>query len=81
MVDVIAAVVGAFFGAAGMSWVNSSSRNVASREAVIELTAAVKSIAGKLDDLHQDMRADRAEIYTRLNDYGSRIAVLENRDR
>ena len=55
--------------------------NNESREAVIRLTAAVESIAGKLEELHLDMKADRKEIYTRLNDHGERLSVLENRKR
>lgn len=42
---------------------------------------AVESIAGKLEELHQDMRADRKEIYSRLNEQGERLTVLENRKR
>lgn len=85
MIEVIAAVAGAFVGVAGtgaaMSWANSSSRNTESREAVIRLTSAVESIAGKLEDLHQDMKADRKEIYTKLNEHGNRITLLESKGR
>lgn len=59
-------------------------RTSESREAVIRLTAGVESIATKLEDLHQDMKAekvqataDRREIYERLNDHGNRITALE----
>lgn len=84
MIEIIAAVAGAFVGVAGtgavMSWANSSSRNTQSREAVIRLTAAVESIAGKLEELHQDMKEDRKTIYSRLNRHDSRITVLENKN-
>ena len=60
-------------------------RTSESREAVIRLTAGVESIATKLEDLHQDMKAekiqatmDRKEIYERLNNHGNRITVLES---
>jgi hypothetical protein len=56
-------------------------RATESREAVIRLTAAVESIAGKLEELHQDMKADRKEIYTRLNEHGNRITLLEGKER
>jgi hypothetical protein len=53
---------------------------------IIRLTAGVESIATKLEDLHQDMKAekvqatmDRREIYERLNDHGNRITVLEHK--
>ena len=85
MIEIYAAVVGAFVGVAGtgavMSWANSSSRNAQSRETVVRLATAVESIAGKLEELHQDMRADRKEIYTKLNEHGQRITVLENKGR
>lgn len=79
MVEIYAAVLGASIGIAGMSVSGFSRRNTESREAVIRLTAAVESIAGKLEELHQDMKADRREVYARLNDHGNRISVLENK--
>ena len=81
MIEIYAAVLGASIGIAGMSVSGFTKRTSESREAVIRLTAAVESIAGKLEELHQDMKADRKEIYTRLNQHGERITVLENRQR
>jgi hypothetical protein len=85
VIEIYAAIVGAFLGIAGMSMSGFSQRNSQSREAVIRLTAGVESIATKLEDLHQDMKAekvqataDRREIYERLNDHGNRIIVLES---
>ena len=81
MIEIYAAILGASIGIAGMSISGFTRRTSESREAVIRLTAAVESIAGKLEELHLDMKSDRKEVYTRLNDHGSRIAVLENRER
>lgn len=81
MIEIYAAVVGASIGVAGLTASGFSRRNNESREAVIRLTMAVESIAGKLEELHQDMRADRKEIYSRLNEQGERLTVLENRKR
>ena len=81
MIEIFAAVLGASIGIAGMSVSGFSRRTSESREAVIRLTAAVESIAGKLEELHQDMKADRKEIYTKLNEHGQRITVLENKGR
>lgn len=81
MIEIYAAVLGASIGVAGLSASGFSRRNNESREAVIRLTMAVESIAGKLEELHQDMKADRKEIYTRLNAHGERITVLENKSR
>lgn len=81
MIEIYAAILGASIGVASMSISGFTRRSSESREAVIRLTAAVESIAGKLEELHQDMKADRKEIYTRLNEHGSRITVLESKGR
>ena len=81
MIEIYAAILGASIGIAGMSVSGFTRRTNESREAVIRLTAAVESIAGKLEELHQDMKADRKEIYTKLNEHGQRITVLENKGR
>ena len=81
MIEIYAAILGASIGIAGMSVSGFTKRTSESREAVIRLTAAVESIAGKLEELHQDMKADRKEIYTRLNHHGERLTVLENKAR
>ena len=84
MIEIYAAILGASLGIAGMSVSGFTRRSSESREAVIRLTAGVESIATKLEDLHQDMKAekfqtnmDKKEIYGRLNDHGNRITVLE----
>jgi len=81
VIEIYAAVLGASIGIAGMSVSGFTRRTSESREAVIRLTAAVESIAGKLEELHQDMKADRKEIYTRLNEHGQRITLLESKER
>jgi len=81
MIEIYAAILGASIGIAGTSISGFILRTSKSSEAVIRLTAAVESIAGKLEELHQDMKADRKEIYTRLNAHGERITVLENQQR
>jgi len=81
VIEIYAAVIGASIGIAGMTASGFGRRATESREAVIRLTAAVESIAGKLEELHQDMKADRKEIYTRLNEHGNRISLLEGKDR
>lgn len=85
MIEVFAAVVGASIGVAGVSAAGFSKRTSESREAIIKLTAGVEAIANKLEDLHQDMKAekvqaslDRREIFERLNEHGNRLVVLEN---
>ena len=79
MVEIIAAVVGASIGIAGVSATGFSRRNNESREAVIRLTMAVESIAGKLEELHQDMKVDRREMYSKLNSHDVRLTALEGK--
>jgi len=81
VIEIFAALLGAAIGVVSTSAAGFCRRNPESREAVIRLTAAVESIAGKLEELHQDMKADRKEIYTRLNEHGNRITLLESKDR
>jgi len=79
VIEIYAAILGASIGIAGMSISGFTRRTSESREAVIRLTMAVESIAGKLEELHQDMKEDRKTIYSRLNHHDSRITVLENK--
>tara|TARA_B100001939_G_C16833918_1_gene569940 strand:+ start:770 stop:1015 length:246 start_codon:yes stop_codon:yes gene_type:complete len=81
VIELYAAVLGASIGVAGISASSFNKRNTESREAVVRLTMAVESIAGKLEELHQDMREDRKEIYSRLNEHGNRITLLEGKKR
>lgn len=85
MIELIAAALGALLGVGGtgaiMALSGAAKRNTESREAVIRLTSAVESIAGKLEELHQDMKEDRKTIYTKLDEYGNRITLLEGRER
>lgn len=80
MIEVLAAVLGASIGVAGVSVTGFSRRTNESREAVIRLTMAVESIAGKLEELHQDMKSDRKEIYSQLSNHDHRLTLLESRD-
>ena len=80
MVEIFAAVLGASIGVAGVSVTGFSRRTNESREAVIRLTMAVESIAGKLEELHQDMKSDRKEIYSQLSNHDHRLTLLESRD-
>lgn len=85
MIEVVAAVVGAVIGIAGVTASGLSSRSRDNREEAVisstRLTVAVESISERLDSLHQDMKTDRAGIYKLLNEQGNRITALEARDR
>lgn len=80
MIEVVAAVVGAMIGIAGVTASGLSSRSRDNREEAVRLTVAVESIAERLDSLHLDMKADRSAIYKLLNEQGNRITALESRE-
>jgi hypothetical protein len=80
LIEVVAAVVGAMIGIAGVTASGLSSRSRNNREEAVRLTVAVESIAERLDSLHLDMKADRSAIYKLLNEQGNRITALESRE-
>jgi hypothetical protein len=79
MIEIYAAVLGASLGIAGTSLSGFSRRSTDSREAVIRLTVAVESISEKLEELHQDMKSDRKEIYSKLSVHDNRLTLLEGK--
>ena len=79
MIEVLAAITGASISVAFMGMSGASRRNNEGREAVIKLTEAVNTVASRLDDLHIDLRADRKETFSRLNEVEQRVAKLEGR--
>lgn len=79
MIEVLAAITGASITVASMGIAGFSRRNNEGREAVIRLTAAVNTVAARLDELHVDLRAERRETFTRLNEVEQRVAKLEAR--
>lgn len=79
MIEIWAAVLGASVSVMAMGASGFSRRNTEGREAVIRLTEAVNTVAARLDELHVDLKADRRETFTRLNDVEQRLAKLEAR--
>jgi L-aminopeptidase/D-esterase-like protein len=79
VIEILAAATGASITVAAMGLGSSSRRNNEGREAVIRLTEAVNTVANRLDELHVDLKADRRETFSRLNDVEQRIAKLEAR--
>ena len=77
MIEVIAAIAGASISVAAMASMGFSRRNDQARDAVIRLTSAVEHIALQLEAMHDDIRDDRRETYTRLNLVEQRVSKLE----
>lgn len=83
MIEVIAAGVGALLSGVAGGIITSAQvvngRVRENREVVIRLTSAVENIGKQLEALHNDIRADRQEMYGRLTGLEQRTARLEGR--
>lgn len=81
VLEVIAASVAATFGAAitviAAGSTERDKRNKQAQDAVIRLTEAVEHIANQLGVLHEDIKADRREMYGRINNVEQRVSRLE----
>ena len=77
MVEILAAVTGASISVAAMAFTGVLRRSGESRDSVLRLTMAVESVAEKIQQLHDDFRTDRVEVFGRLNQIEQRIAKLE----
>lgn len=77
MVEVAAAVVGAAITVGAMGFGSQTRRAAEGRDAVIRLTAAVENVAVRLDEIHVDIKADRKETSSRLNNLEVRVTKLE----
>ena len=79
MIEIYAAILGASIGVAGMSFSGFTRRSSESREAVIRLTAGVESIATKLEDLHQDMKAEKRSDFVSAIETDEYVRCHRNR--
>jgi len=79
VVEIYAAILGASIGVAGLSLSGFNKRQNEAHDAVVRLSVAVENIAGKLDDLHQDMKKERERIYNKLELHENRLTLLEGR--
>ena len=79
MVEIYAAVLGASIGVAGLSLSGFNKRQNQAHDAVVRLSVAVENIAGKLEELHQDMKEDKNKIYGKLGLHENRLTMLEGR--
>jgi len=77
MIEIIAAVAGASISVAAMGAMGFSRKSDEARDAVIRLTSAVEHIASQLEVLHQDIKEDRKETFSRLGNVEQRVSKLE----
>jgi hypothetical protein len=81
MVEILAAVAGASISVAAMGAMGFTRRSDEARDAVIRLTEAVEHIATQLSVLHEDIKIDRKETYTRIGSVEQRVSRLEGKSR
>lgn len=77
MVEVAAAVLGAAITVSAMGVGALGARGREGRDALIRLASSVDNVAERLEQLHEDIRSDRKEFFSRLNNVEQRVARLE----
>ena len=77
MIEVAAAVAGAVITVGAMGMGSMGARNREGRDALIRLATSVDNVAARLEQLHEDIKADRREYFSRLNSLEQRVARLE----
>lgn len=79
MIEIVAAVVGSGVTIIAMGVTGGIKGNTSNREVVTRLTIAVENIGAKLDDLHEDIKIDRKEMFSRLSAVEQRLTRLETK--
>lgn len=77
MIEIWAAVTGAMIGVAGINATQLIRKSGDSREVIAKLTVGVDHIGQELTALRADMKMDRQEMYSRLNECEQRLSVIE----
>lgn len=77
MVEVWAAVAGASITVAGLGITGLNRQSQQGRETLVRLTASVDNLSGRLDILHNDIKAKDTEVFARLSQLEQSVARLE----
>jgi hypothetical protein len=77
MFEMVAAVAGASLSAIFMVFSSYGKRVMAGQECLTRLSVSVDNVAERLEELHQDLRSERTEIFSRLAAAEKAIARLE----
>jgi hypothetical protein len=79
VIEVIAAIAGASISVAALGAMGFTRRNDEARDAVIRLSTAVQHISGQLTVLHDDLKDERKEFFSRLGSVEQRVSKLEGK--
>lgn len=77
MIELIAAAVGATIGVVASGIGNAMKRDRSDAVVVVRLTAAVEHIAEQVSLMREEIKADRQELFPRINQIEQRLARLE----
>lgn len=77
MVEVWAAVAGASITVAGLGITGLNRQSQQGRETLVRLTASVDNLSGRLDILHNDIKAKDMEVFARLSQLEQAVARME----
>jgi len=72
-------LIGSLISAATLLGTGISKRGAETRDAALRLTIAVETVASRLEELHEDFKADRKEVFGRLNGIEQRLSGIEAR--
>lgn len=79
MIELAAAAAGATISAAFLGFNAHNRRTAEGRDCLIRLSTSVDNVACRLEELHNDLRSERMEIFARLSAAEQKIARLEGR--
>lgn len=77
MIELIAAVTGASVGIIASTIGSAMKRDRSDAVVVVRLTAAVEHIAEQVSLMREEIKADRQELFPRINQIEQRITRLE----
>lgn len=75
--EVVGAAIGAVIGLVAAGLGGMMRKDHEASMAVVRLTSAVEHIAGEVSLLRQEIKEDRAELYSRVSGIEQRLATLE----
>jgi len=74
---ILGGAIGALISATTLLATGASKRGAENRDAALRLTIAVETVASRLEELHEDFKADRKEVFGRLRDIENKVSSIE----
>ena len=74
---ILGGAIGALISATTLLATGASKRGADNRDAALRLTIAVETVASRLEELHEDFKADRKEVFGRLRDIENKVSSIE----